>query len=195
MRQGTWVQQHVPIQIIGCRLPNFEESCTCVELPQRVQLSPTFKLSPAFLIGHNCFLYKRASSTAPASSMPGQPRRRKRDTSLTVKAKLDIVKQAEMANIRSAASTYGVQPSQIRRWRKNGERLEQTASRNPKAKTGSTGRPLVHAAFEVDWLEHVASKTLLSQPGMLSTKLSRWTRRSKEANARHFGIECTLFFS
>ncbi|ETN10816.1 hypothetical protein PPTG_09885 [Phytophthora nicotianae INRA-310] len=81
----------------------------------------------------------------------------RRDTRLTVKDKLRILLEAERGTVKGTARMHKVYPSQIRQWRKNRERLEETVKRNPRARAISVGRPLHAPALEDEvtvWILH-----------------------------------------
>lgn len=76
--------------------------------------------------------------------------------SYTVNQKLKVLEALSLTNNkRATAKKFGVQPSQIRRWKLNKAKLLAKKLKNPKAKSVHSGMPAMHEAIEsevYDWL-------------------------------------------
>ena len=79
-----------------------------------------------------------------------------RNNRTTLVKKLEIVDEAERSgNVSATARSYGVQPSQIRRWRKNYQIIKEFAEKSPKRVTIHPGRKLDNPNLEnmvFDWI-------------------------------------------
>ena len=72
-----------------------------------------------------------------------------RNNRTTPVKKLIIVNEAEKSgNLPATARSYGVQPSQIRRWRKNNQTIKEFDEKSPKRITIHRGRKLDNPNIE-----------------------------------------------
>ena len=79
-----------------------------------------------------------------------------RNNRTTLVKKLEIVNEVERSeNVSATAWSYAVQPSQIRRWRKNYQKIKEFAEKSPKRVTVHAGRKLENTNLEnmvFDWI-------------------------------------------